>query len=222
MSPELDNDHLNLGPEYLCFDAGPLIRFNDAGRLDLLESLVGPVAYAPRAVIKCELGKRHKQNSAAIKAPWLYSVPSHPDDAELVSSLLKRLGKKPPKNLGEAEVIAACRRFGWTAVLEDGDARIVAADAKVRHVYVATVLAAASAYKAIKPSQAWKLFVRMEKERRSSVLKPDESNQPVFIEFYGYLCRLREARNNPPFPIFLAEPGLDDVLLELIHQNRSR
>lgn len=93
MAPSLEGEAPETGPGFVCFDAGPLISFNDVQRLDLLADWFGPTAYAPSFVVAQELKRRPKQNAATIAAAWLQWVPSHPDDTQLVADLLKRFGK---------------------------------------------------------------------------------------------------------------------------------
>jgi len=147
-------------------------------------------------------------------------VPSHPDDAEFIAELLRRFGKGPPENQGEAEVVAACRRYGWTAVLDDEQGRGAATEDRVAHVYVATLLAAAAAHGKLTPTQAWKLHVAFQRRGRFSPLKPDPAYKAAFVDFAAKLRRLRELRGEPDWPLLLAEPGLDNLLLELLREFR--
>lgn len=216
MAPELGSTPLQTGPAFVCLDAGPLIYFNDTDRLDRLEQFFGPTAYTPQAVIELELMQRPKQNAPVLALDWLQWVPSHPDDAELVARLVRRFGG-PPKHQGEAEVIAASKRYGWVAVLDDDDARIAAKEEGVVSVYTVTVLAAAAAEGKLTPSQAWKAHVAIEKSRgRYSPLKPDEAYKDVFYKFVDLLRQLRKKRGEPPWPHVLASGGLDDLLLRLL------
>ncbi|MGI8624550.1 MAG: hypothetical protein ACR2NB_13960 [Solirubrobacteraceae bacterium] len=217
MSPELDGA-LRTGPEYLCLDAGPLINFNDIRATEQLGEWLAPVAYTPRFVINQELGGRPKQNAPTISAPWLGWVPSHPDDNALVTKLVLRFGKAKPENQGEAEVIAACMRYGWTAVLDDEDARAAAFDEGVPSVYTVTLLAAAAAQGLITPTQGWKMHRAIETtdENRFSPLKPDHAYKEVFVDFANKLRKLWLHRGQPDWPLLLAAPELDDMLLILL------
>src|ERR1700683_4104806 len=145
MSPALGHGTPKTGPGYVCLDAGPLINFNDADATEILGAWLGPVAYTPEAVIELELKKRARQNAPTINAPWLYWAPSHSDDVALVADLLNRFGKGPPENLGEAEVVAASSRYGWTAVLDDEAGRGAGDDHGVPHVYTCALIAMAVA-----------------------------------------------------------------------------
>lgn len=223
MSPELGATAPQTGASFVCLDAGPLISFNDIQATHLLGEWLAPVAYTPLAVIEQELKKRPRQNAPIIAADWLLWVPSHPDDAQLVSDLLKRFGKAYPENLGEAETVAASKRYGWTAVLDDEEGRRAAADHGVPSVYTATLLAVAVAYDKLTPTQAWRLHVQIESTPpRFSPLKPDSDNKPVFVDFCGKLRQLLKQAGEPAWPQFLATPMLDDLLLELIRRARYR
>lgn len=221
MTPALGTSAPQTGASYVCLDAGPLINFNDIQAVDRLGSWLAPLAYTPEAVIKMELNKRPRQNAPVIAAPWLLWVPSHPDDAELVAKLLNRFGKSYPENLGEAETIAASKRHGWTAVLDDEEGRLAAGDHGVPSVYTATLLAAAAAEGKVTPTQAWQMHVQIENNRgRYSCLKPDADNKPVFVDFCSKLRQLHKNAGQPAWPQFLAEPQLDALLLWLIEQAR--
>ena len=84
MTPPLGDTTPPTGPMFLCLDATPLISFNDIKQTDLLGEWL-PVAFTSIAVIELELKKRARQNHPTISAPWLWSVPSHPEDTELIS-----------------------------------------------------------------------------------------------------------------------------------------
>jgi len=219
MTPVVDLAVVQSGDDYVCFDAGPLISFNDTGRLGWLEEWFSPVAYTPQAVIELELKKRPKQNGTVVSASWLYWVPSHIDDAALVARLVRQFGPGPPENQGEAEVIAACKRHGWTAVLEDEDGRSAARDEGVTRVYVATLLAAAAAQGKLTPTQAWKGHVAIEKKRgRFSPLKPDDGYKPLFFSYARLVRKLHLRRGKPSLAKLLAISGLDDLLLRRIEE----
>jgi hypothetical protein len=223
MTPTLGQDAPNTGASYLCLDAGPLINFNDADATDLLGDWLGPTAYTPEAVIELELKKRANQNAPIIGAPWLYWVPSHTDDTRLVANLLKRFGKGPPENLGEAEVVAASARYGWTAVLDDEAGRGAADDNGVPHVYTCALIAAAVAYDKLTPTKGWKLHVRIETNGgRFSPLKPDDLNKPTFVNLCNVLRRVRLERCAPDWTelLAMASPSIDDLLLDLIKRPR--
>jgi len=207
---------------FLCLDATPLISFNDIKQTDLLGEWL-PVAFTSIAVIELELKKRARQNHPTISAPWLWSVPSHPDDTELISELLKRFGKGPPENLGEAQVVASCLRYRWTAVLDDHEGRDAASDNNVPRVYTVTLLAMAAAQGMLNPSKAWKMHKFIEKNRGNfSPLKPDADNKPVFAEFVGRLRKLYLKRDKPDWPMLLSAPGLDDLLLRMLHERKYK
>lgn len=216
MAPALGSAAPKLGAGFVCLDAGPLIDFNDAKRLDLLEAWFAPIAYTPEAVVTLELAKRPKQNNPTTSAPWLHWVKPHPNDAQLVAELLRRFGKGPPENQGEAEVVAACKRYGWTAVLDDEQGRRAADDEGVPHVYVATLLAVAAAHGKLTPTAAWKVHAKMQQRGRFSPLKPDAPYKAVFVDFVDKLRTLHRLRDKPEWPLLLAEGALDDLLLDLV------
>lgn len=222
MSPELGATAPQTGAGHVCLDATPLIAFNNSDKVELLGQWLG-VAYSPLAVIEKEIKKHPRQSKPTLEAPWLMWVPSHPDDTQLVADLLKRFGKAYPENLGEAETIVASKRYGWTAVLDDEEGRLAAKDHGVPSVYTVTLLAVAVAYDMLTPTQAWKMHVQIEKNRGNfSALKPDKDNAPVFHKFCQTLRRLLIKAGKPEWPRFLSVPGLDDLLLQFIHEARYR
>lgn len=223
MTPPLEGTPLQTGPGFVCMDAGPLISFNDTKKTDLLSEWFDPVLYTPEAVITLELKKRPRQNAPTIGAPWLIWVPPDADDTALIADMLRRFGKGPPENQGEAEVVAACKRHGWTAVLDDEQGRAEARRQSVISVYTATLVACAAAHGLLSPTQAWKLHKAMETadENRFSPLKPDDAYKSVFVDFTNKVRTLWQRRGKPAWPLLLAEPGLDDLLLELLDIFRS-
>ena len=223
MAPALTGAAPSTGATFICFDATPLTSFNDTGSLDLVGEWLKPVAYTPFAVIDLELKKRPKQNAPTIAADWLHWVPSHPDDTQLVADLLKRFGKAYPENLGEAETVAASKRYGWTAVLDDEEGRGAADDHGVPHVYTVTLLAVAVGLRQAHADQGLAAPRSNRTEPRAVLTaKARQANKAIFVDFCNKLLQLLKNAGEPPWPVFLATPNLDALLLELIQRARYR
>ncbi len=168
----------------LCFDTTALLLFAKAGKLDWLGSLLGE-AFVPEYIRDAEIGAhvaRYPENQKILDAPWLHAVPSNPDDARYVAQLVERWGSIPPNDLGEAEMLAACKRFGYTGVCEDEIGRKAASTEGVTIAYSVSILIAATVFRVEKPSAAWTIHCSIEKHRKSHhILSPTATHKPVFM-----------------------------------------
>jgi hypothetical protein len=88
------------------------------GRLDLLPTLFGPTAYLPRRVFE-EWHGTSETAGVVDQAPSLHIVEADAADAPFVARMHRRFGSVPPRNDGEAQLLAVCKRTGYVAVTED-------------------------------------------------------------------------------------------------------
>jgi predicted nucleic acid-binding protein len=215
--PGKDMVALSTGPGFVCLDAMVLIHFNRVSRLEVLAELFGPIVFTANVIMEQELrGKlrRHPENKAILDSDWLVSVPvDEIEDIQLVASLRGRWGSKDDQDRGEAEVVALCRRYGWTAVTDDDVGRKAATDHGVPRVYMLTVMLAAASCGRVTSAEAWKLHCSIERERRRAVLSPDEVHRPVFMKCVEHFSRVGAKVGNPPWPEILAVKGLDDIVI---------
>jgi predicted nucleic acid-binding protein len=193
------------------------IHFNRVGRLEVLTEWFGPRVFTANVIMEQELRGalgRHPENQAIVEADWLQSVPVDEfEDIELVASLRRRWGSRDDRDRGEAEVIALCRRYGWTAIMDDDVGRSAAREYGVPRVYMLTIMLAAASCGLINPAEAWKLHCSIERERRRAVLTPEEVHKPVFMKCVDQLSRVNARQGNPRWPAILAVNGLDDIVI---------
>lgn len=205
----------------LCFDTTALLLFAKAGILDEIGVLVGK-AYVPEFVLEDEIQAhvaRYPENQAIVDAPWLEVVDSHPDDAQLVATLLKRWASRPGRDQGEAEVIASALRYGYTGVFEDQVGRNAARQLGIPTAYTVSMFVASAAARSIKPKEAWQLHSRTEAERKSfHVLTGSDSHQELFIRAFQAAHRLGRQRDLHSTLDLLGTGKIDDIVLELIRR----
>ncbi len=157
---------------------------------------------------------RHPENKAILDSKWLSSVPVDDiEDIQLVAHLRRRWGSKDDRDRGEAEVIALCRRYGWTAVMDDEVGRKAAKEYGVPRVYILTTILAAASCGLVSPEEAWKLHCSIERERRRAVLSAGESHKPVFMKCIEHFTRVGEKLGDRCWPDILAQSGLDDLVI---------
>ena len=208
---------LSQGTGFVCVDAMVPIHFNRIGRLELLGEWFGPRVFTANVVLEEEIKgtvDRHPENQAIVEAEWLFSVPvDEIDDIALVASLRKRWGSKDDKDRGEAELIALCRRYGWTAIMDDEVGRKAARDCGVTRAYMVTTVIAAASAGLIHPQEAWKLHCSIESGQHGAILTSDECHKPVFMQCVERFVQISEKRGNPLWPAILATKGLDDVVI---------
>jgi predicted nucleic acid-binding protein len=208
---------LSTGPGFVCLDAMVPIHFNRVGRLEVLGDWFGPRVFTANVIMEQELRAalpRHPENRAILESDWLLSVPvDEIEDIQLVASLRRRWGSKDDEDRGEAEVVALCRRYGWTAIMDDDVGRKAAKEHGVPCVYMLTVILAAASCGLITPGEAWKLHYSIEQERRRAVLTAQDCHRPVFMHCIEHFTRVSEKRGNLHWPEILATKGLDDLVL---------
>lgn len=213
------------GPGYLCLDATPLIHFSNHDQLDVLGELCGSPAFTPTYVLEEEIrvpmrgSPKYRKNSAILKAQWLVGA-ELPDleGAERVAALKRRLGGSPRANLGECHVLALCERHGWTAIVEDEDARLAANDPDdgplVPTIYMVTLLAVGAGFSRIDPRAAWRIHREIETPRRGSILLPE--HEQVFKNCVEVFRKLEGKVE--PWPQVLARGATLDAVI--VHERR--
>jgi predicted nucleic acid-binding protein len=219
------------GADYVCLDSTALIAFNDVDKLDILGEWF-PKAFAPNVVLVEEIGGSleafpHGRN--ILDATWLREAAV--DDAEglqLVAYLREERWCSPKgKDRGEAEVVALCRRYGWTAILDDTEGIRAAKDYGVSSASFLSVIIAAAAQDMIARKDAWDLHVLIDQKRREraaakgaktqafSFLTSDNSQREIFMTCVNEFRRRWIDRGRPAWPHLLAlEPPdrLDDII----------
>ena len=106
-------------------DASVLIDLVSGRRLANLRELFGTVAVPALVCAEIERGvSKFPVNKGILDAAWLLRVAADdPDDLTLIADLHRTWRSAPPDNAGEAELVALSRRYGWIALLEDGQGR---------------------------------------------------------------------------------------------------
>ncbi|MBN1458939.1 MAG: hypothetical protein JXA57_05345 [Armatimonadetes bacterium] len=215
--PGEDMVALSEGPGFVCLDAMVPIHFNRVGRLPLLCEWFGPRVFTPNVIMEEEIRGAvgsHPENKAIVDSEWLVSVPvDEIEDIALVASLRRRWGSKDDKDRGEAEVVALCRRYGWTTIMDDDVGRQAAKEYGVSCVYMLTTMIAAASCGLITSQEGWKLHCSIEQERRRAMLTAQDCHKPVFMECIKRFVRIGEKCGNPQWPEILATKGLDDVVI---------
>jgi predicted nucleic acid-binding protein len=208
---------LSTGPGFVCLDAMVPIHFNRVRRLELLGQWFGPRVFTSNVIMEEELRgalARHPENRAIAETEWLVSVPvDEIEDIELVASLRKRWGSKDGEDRGEAEVIALCKRYGWTAIMDDDVGRKAAKEYGVPCVYMLTTIIAAASCGLITPTEAWQLHCSVKGGQRGAALTSDDCHKLVFMECIKRFARIGEKFGNPRWPEILAIKGLDDLVI---------
>ena len=158
-------------------------------------------------------------NKGILDAAWLLRVAADdPDDLTLIADLHRTWRSAPPDNAGEAELVALSRRYGWIALLEDGQGREGAAREGVYPVRLTTCAAAAAACGVMTADRAWGLH-HVYHARRS--WPPSIGTKPAdrlrFEHAIEIVTRLKAKLDAPPWPQILRHPDLqpgavDDVV----------
>jgi predicted nucleic acid-binding protein len=135
---------LSTGPGFVCLDAMVLIHFNRVGSLKVLRDWLGPRVFTANVITEQELRRGlpcHPENKAILDSEWLFPVPVDGiEDIALVASLRRRWGSQDDQDRGEAEVVALCARYGWTAVMDDEVGRKAAKERGAPCVYMLTMV----------------------------------------------------------------------------------
>jgi predicted nucleic acid-binding protein len=207
------------GADYVCFDSTALLYFNNTGHLGLLEEWFEK-AFAPNAVVDAEFDDhidRYPENKRVVEASWLEKVPVESEQGlKLVAYLRDQRWKSAPnKDRGEAEVIALCVEYGWTAIMDEDQARVAARDEGVPTAMILTMIIAAAAQNKIKPGDAWKLHSEIVSVRGGfTYLTADKVHRPAFMNSIDAFRKIWRDEGEPPWPRLLAwRRGLDSVIL---------
>lgn len=214
------------GPGYVCFDASPLIAYADADQLVWLNTWFGGgVAFTADVVTKVELVKnlkRFPKNKEIVSQPWLRSVPVEEDeDVKLVAQLRRLWGSEEGRDWGEAEVVALCKRNGWTGIIDDHRGRDAASMFGVAYVSGATMLAAAAAATHASTEEMWELHRAVSKKLDRPVLPTDESFRPALESAIGALKKLIESFEGTAWPHVLADRRADQLLARAVARQRA-
>lgn len=208
---------LPCGSGWVCFDTTGLLHFNRAGALQTLGTWF-PRAFAPNVVIEEEIRKQianHPENKHIVEAPWLESVAiTEPGDLHMVKDIHERYGREPGKDRGEAEVIVACNRHGWTGIIDDTTGEKAAADFGIAHCTLLTMILAACAHDILGEGEAWRLHCAIEESRGGSgysALSAQGVHRQPFRACVGAFKRAIQ-QTGTRWPHTLALPGLNDLV----------
>lgn len=219
-------DELPHGPGYVCFDASPLIDYGDQNALGWLGTWFSPgPAFTADVITKVELAKslpRYPQNAQIIGLPWLKSIPVEEDvDVQLVVSLRRLWGSDSGRDHGEAEVVALCKRYGWTAIVDDARGRDGAERHGVAHVSSTGMLVAATAFHRESVADAWALHQRLVSGLDRPLLPSDDLYEPAFRAAVSAAGKLA-AEQGEQWPQLLAESRLDKLVLRAVAKVRGQ
>ena len=210
-----------------CLDAMICIILDGIRRRDLFEVLFGEEILLPRVVFN-EWHGSTETGGVVDGVPALKIVESDPVDTPFVARMHRRFGSVPPRNEGEAHLLAVCKRNpGWLAITEDKQGWEAARDENIGRDYLVTVLAAAAAQGRLNPTEAWKLHVEIEQWRqanshhgmRFSVMPYYADYRPVFQQVVQSFRKGWIDAGRRDWCEQLATPRLDDALV-LRHQAR--
>ncbi len=210
-----------------CLDAMVCIILAGIGRLDLLPRLFGPQIYVPRRVFE-EWHGTTETGGAVDQAPSVEIVEPAPVDGPVVARLHRRFGSVPPRNDGEAQLLAVCKRTGYVAITEDKQGWVAARDEGVSRAYMVTVLACAAGQGRLNPTDAWRLHVVIEKWRQSkspdrmrfSVMPYYEDYPSVFMQVHAAFRKRWIDAGRPPWCDFLVTPQLDEAIVLAVRRAR--
>lgn len=211
-----------------CLDAMVCIVLTGIDRSDLFEVLFGVETFLPRTVFD-EWHGSTETGGLIDGVPCLRITEPEVGDGPFVARLHRRFGSVPPRNEGEAQVLAACKRNpGWIAITEDQQAWVAAGDEQIARCYIVTVLAAAAAQSLMSPTEAWRLHVEIEKWRqansrggmRFSLMPYYDEYRPVFMEVCAAFRKRWIAAGRQSWCELLATPGLDDAMILAVKRAR--
>jgi predicted nucleic acid-binding protein len=203
-------------------DATPLIHFARIGELNRLGTWL-PGSLTATYVLENEIldwAWKYPYNAQVGKETWLTAVPADTlEDAKLIAELSVRFEEGGTKNVGELHIIALAKRFGGTAIIEDQQARKAARsdEAKVKSVYMVSMIGAASACDLISENKAWDLQRQLEAGRERSVIRSVDSQ--AFREMVRLMKELRPRL--PEWPECLHNNGLDLIAIAARNQELS-
>jgi predicted nucleic acid-binding protein len=189
-----------------------LIGWTDAGHLELLGEIVGSALTAHviwQEEIAGSIGA-HPQNQQIIDAPWLSSAKVVDGDTRLVARLLEHWKSPPYTDRGEAEIVALCRRHGWTAITDDKDGRSALEAMRLNYAHRVSMLLAATAMgvAGLDADRAWEVHHAVEASRDGPFLY-DEGR---FRQTLDIIQRLWEQTGRPAWPQFLRDWKIDYIV----------
>jgi hypothetical protein len=195
-----------------------LLSYAQANALAVLERLFGgeteAIAYTSEWLLKHEIEAhvaRYPENATVVQADWLHQAKVKGED-NIYAQRLIDLWSEPGRNRGEAEVLALCSRYGWTAVLDDRKGRAAAVRAEevgrpfpVRHVWGATMLAAATADNLISLADGWSTHQSVEARYDDPPVMPtSEEYEQAFEWAVTAIRKHRDRAGSPAWPRVLA------------------
>ena len=157
---------------------------------------------------------QHPKSQAILDATWLEPAAVLDDDFEFIVSLRRLWGSTGNRDYGEAEVVALCRRYGWTAIMNDGRGRATARRNGVASVCTGALLAAVAAEHFITPDAAWSLHQELESGFNTPMILPTgEEYRPAFDRTVAGIRRWVRDNTDLVWPATLAmSPPIDDLL----------
>ncbi|MGD9695429.1 MAG: hypothetical protein AB7V42_07210 [Thermoleophilia bacterium] len=177
-------------------------------------------------MVKQELERRTSRlNTMVLAADWLVPIRAEePEDLGFIADLHRSLGG-PPKNAGEAELIALARRHDWVALIED-NARRVAIREGVHVIRLSTLAAAAAACEVVPVDRAWGLhrgFHMRRPPQRMPAIGTTPADRDRFDRAVDAIGVLAGHRGRPAWPGLLRHPTLKPGQLdELVRQIGER
>lgn len=164
------------------FDTSPLSAFARVGRLDVVEARFGDEARWT-VEVQDEIRRgvdRHPHLADLLRAEWLgepvrLTEPTDLVEIERVRWALGGTDARPERHRGEAATIVAARRLDAVAVLDERDARRLAAARGIPIVGTEGILQACARDAQITWDEAWNLFSEMRRlgERLRQITRED-------------------------------------------------
>lgn len=200
----------------LCTDTTALIHFEAAGKLGVLKDLCCACGDAhTTAVVVGEWHPHEVDPAGHVRGhPWLRVLEAnHPDDLLVIKDLARRYPTPPDKNQGEMDVVAVSKRYGMTALMEDGLGCKQANDHGVPHIAAVTLLAAGVAFGRLEQREAWRVHKAVEATRGTfhSILIADKDGRRGFAGAVAAFKRTRQSHAD--LGSFVAQHGLDNQLI---------
>lgn len=125
------------------FDTGPLSHFARGGWLGALKFLTGDTpSWIPEAVVRELTDGQHQYNhlGLVLTAEWL--LVDRSDDVAVLARTARYEARLAAggRNRGECAVLALAGVRGWTAVIDDAEARKIAREDSIRYTTTARLL----------------------------------------------------------------------------------
>lgn len=167
-------------------------------------------------ITEVELAKslvRFPRNAEILKLPWLRAIPvEDDDDVQFVIGLRKVWGSARGRDHGEAEVVALCRRYGWTAILDDSRGRDAAYRNSVPYVSSTGLLVAGAAFHRDDIAEVWDLHQRMVSPMSRPTLPGTEDFRPAFQAALMAVRKIVGGMEGGQWPHVLADPRIDKLV----------